>query len=212
LEASGSAVPLAQGSFALGSSVDGDEAELGVPPFPAGSCLKRDLGSCNTVSTAASDLAPREYCHKNVPRYHDLEEEARNSGANIEPKIMTTLMIRNVPNRYTQNDLLAELDELGLDGTFDFLYMPVDKASKASVGYAFVNFVAPSWASRCAAVLQGYIFTRYGKNRQAMVSVAHLQGLEANLAHYEKTSMRSTKFKQHRPLIFSGSNVLPPPR
>jgi len=194
------------------SSVDCDGAESGSPFFPAGPRLKRDPGSCNTMSTAASDHASREYCHKNVPRHCDLEEEARSNRACMEPKLATTLMIRNVPNRYTQHDLLAELDDLGLDGTFDFLYMPVDKASKASVGYAFVNFVAPSWASRCVTVLQEYKFTRYGKNREAIVSVAHLQGLDANLAHYEKTSVRSSKFKQHRPLIFAGSKVLPPPR
>lgn len=173
---------------------------------------KRAAGSQNTVSTAASDQGNKAYCHRSVPRNLDLA--ARSQGGCADQEESTTLMIRNVPNRYTQEDLLKELEELGLGGTFDFLYMPKDKASKASVGYAFVNFVAHSWAVRCVTLLQGHTFTQYGKNKEASVSVAHLQGLEANLAHYDKPAGSSKKTKQpHRPLVLvGGDELLPPPR
>merc|ERR1712048_454185 len=61
----------------------------------------------------------------------------------------TTMMIRNIPRRYSQEHLLMDLQELGFEGTFDFLYIPMDKTTTACVGYAFVNFIDPCWAEKC---------------------------------------------------------------
>jgi hypothetical protein len=37
----------------------------------------------------------------------------------------TTLMIRNIPNKYSQAAVLDEINEQFL-GTFDFFYLPID--------------------------------------------------------------------------------------
>jgi hypothetical protein len=37
----------------------------------------------------------------------------------------TTLMIKNIPNKYTQKMLLATIDE-SFRGTYDFFYLPID--------------------------------------------------------------------------------------
>ena len=50
------------------------------------------------------------------------------------PREMTTVMLRNIPNRYTQQMLVDELDEVGFALCYDFLYLPMDKATKANVG------------------------------------------------------------------------------
>lgn len=173
--------------------------------------LDRKWSSCNSVSTMAS-VGQKEYCHKNVPRHINLEEQYRNTAA-IEWH-PTTLMIRNIPNRYTQTELLEELENIGMGGGFDFLYLPLDRSSRASVGYAFVNFVSYSWAELCRENLEGHTFRLHGKGKQAVVSTAHLQGLEANLAHYEKTAVTKSKRPGHRPLVIAraGGEVLPPPR
>lgn len=146
------------------------------------------------------------YRHPQVPRPLNLAAEYGSANHDGPP---TTLMIRNVPNLYTQRELVAELGELGLTGTFDFLYAPLDKGTLSNVGYAFVNFVNPEWASRCATVLHQHRFRRHRKvsGRTASVSVAHIQGLEKNLAHYEHTAVNSTKLKQHRPVVLA--NIAP---
>merc|ERR1719409_1807619 len=41
-----------------------------------------------------------------------------------------SLMIRNVPNRYTQRMFLAEIRKHGFERTFDFIYMPMDFRTK----------------------------------------------------------------------------------
>ena len=78
-------------------------------------------------------------------------------------------------------ELIAELDDLGFAGTFNFLYIPLDKGTMSNVGYAFVNFVTKDWASKCIEAFQGYRFKRHRKTsgKIAAISAAHLQGLEA---------------------------------
>jgi len=158
-----------------------------------------------------------------VPKHLDLEEEYKNSHQNQPP---TTLMIRHIPNRYTQRQLITELEDLGFAGSFNFLYLPLDKGTLANVGYAFVNFLEPSWADRCVAVFQDYSFRCHRRHTRkvAAVSVAHIQGLEANLAHYESAAVNTATLKQRRPLVvanisdnvdmvgYHGHGQLPPPR
>jgi hypothetical protein len=68
--------------------------------------------------------------------------------------------IRNIPNRYTQRELISELEDLGFAGTFDFLYSPLDKGTMSNVGYAFVNFKSHEYASKCIEAFHNYRFKR----------------------------------------------------
>jgi hypothetical protein len=139
----------------------------------------------------------------NVPKTINLAEEFAKNGNDEQP---TTMMIRNIPYSYTQSQLIIELGELGFADSFDFLYLPMDKSTATSISYAFVNFVDPSWASKCQSLIEGYTFKhqRVGCCKIATVSVAHIQGLAKNLAHYENTEVRVAKWKQRRPMVFAG--------
>lgn len=152
----------------------------------------------------------KEYSHKDVPRHSDFEGYALSDESSAVGTLVTTLMIRNIPNRYTQADLLDELTLLGFGGTIDFLYMPLDRGSKANVGYAFVNFLAVKAAFECREALHGYKFTRHGKDKVAIVSAAHLQGFAANLDHYHTRAISTTRTSLHRPLIWSGCTLRTP--
>lgn len=171
--------------------------------------LKRQAWSFDFSSTEPSEPstvhAQREYCHKEVPRLLDFQTCAEiidDGSANRDSQQgITTLMIRNIPNRYGQEDLLEDLKGSGFGGVVDFLYLPRDKSSKAGIGYAFVNFTSCVWAQRCAEVFSSFKFLRYGRGRDAVVSTAHLQGLDANREHYEKSAIASSRIAKHRPLF-----------
>jgi hypothetical protein len=138
------------------------------------------------------------FAHGLVPRNTDLFKEYSSEAASI-----TTIMARNIPSNYTQRDLMEDLADLGLKGTFDFLYIPLDKNTMTNVGYAFLNFLHPRHATECMRLLQGFRFkrNRRDRGRMAAASPAHIQGLEANLRHYEKAVVMTAKQKQRRPLV-----------
>merc|ERR1712137_67653 len=171
------------------------------PPHPVSRPISPG-SSCHDSGQAR----PRMYRHGFVPKNRNLAEKySMDQNSNT---LTTTLMIRNIPNRYTQRDLIDELDELGFTGTFDFLYLPLDTGTMANVGYAFVNFIDSSWAKRCEQTLQRYRFRRHQKapGKVAHVSVAHIQGLDANLAHYEKAAVNTARVRQRRPVLMA--NIL----
>jgi len=205
-------------SDSTGSTRASEQTEAGVSPSRQNCRARRPPWTPPKVNQF-----PKEYRHVHVPKHLDLEEEYRNSHQNQPP---TTLMIRNIPNRYTQRELITELEDLGFAGSFNFLYLPLDKGTMANVGYAFVNFLESCWAERCMAVFHDYCFRRHRRHSRkvAAVSVAHIQGLEANLAHYESAAVNTAKLKQRRPLVvanishtvnmagYGGHWHLPPPR
>ena len=63
-----------------------------------------------------------------------LDEAKMRSGEDTR----TTLMIRNIPNKYTTKMLMSEFDE-NVPGLVDFFYLPMDCKNTCNVGYAFVN-------------------------------------------------------------------------
>lgn len=146
----------------------------------------------------AAKPVQRLYRHQHLPKPMKLQESYAAEGAEEAP---TTLMIRNVPNRYMPRELLTEIEDMGFSGTFNFLYLPMDrhgwrrqrgtgkKGTPSNVGYAFVNFVDPATAQRFMTLAQGYTFKGAGPGRTAVISVAHIQGLEANMAHYENAAV-----------------------
>ena len=54
----------------------------------------------------------------------------------------TTVMLRNVPNKYSQEMMLACIDQ-SHRGLYDFFYLRIDFATKSNFGYCFINFIDP---------------------------------------------------------------------
>jgi len=152
--------------------------------------------------TSSNAALKKKFKHGSVPKNTNFLEEYTQAD---RAATATTMMIRNIPNRYTQSDLIHELKGQGFKGTFDFLYLPIDSGTMSNVGYAFVNFVHASHAQRCMHVFDKYQFKKYPKTsgKLAAVSVAHIQGLEANVKHYERAAVNMTKSQQHRPIFIA---------
>jgi len=144
------------------------------------------------------DNGPPKNHHKLVPRKVDLrkafEDEPAKSGG------ITTLMIRNIPNRYNQEELLEEIDDLGFALKYDFFYMPVDAHNKCNVGYGFINFKTASDCTKFQKDFKHYHYQKYNSRKIGEVTHAHMQGLKANVAHFRKT--RVVGWDTYTPLYF----------
>merc|ERR1719506_1681072 len=106
----------------------------------------------------------------------------------------TTIMLRNIPNRYTREMLVARLDD-GYKGQYDFVYLPIDFNSKCNVGYAFVNFRAPAVAQRFFAEFNGAkcknVLPGFSSQKICEVSYARVQGRDQNMEN-----LRDEKFME----------------
>lgn len=125
-----------------------------------------------------------------------------------DTKGKTTMMLRNIPNKYTQKMLLEYLESNGFRGTFDFFYLPIDFRNRCNVGYAFVNFIAPEHAKRFLKALNRVKLPAYNSSKVCEVTYAHVQGLEQNIEHYRNSPVNGVPIAAYRPLIFkSGMEV-----
>lgn len=96
----------------------------------------------------------------------------------------TTVMIRNIPTEYTQDELIDEVAQvMGYPGLFDFFYLPFDSENDCNVGFCFVNFLDVPTATAAVKAFHDYRFRKHGSQKKATVLPAHIQGLENNLRH-----------------------------
>ncbi|XP_009766583.1 protein MEI2-like 5 isoform X2 [Nicotiana sylvestris] len=112
----------------------------------------------------------------------------------------TTLMIKNIPNKYTSKMLLAAIDEQH-KGTYDFLYLPIDFKNKCNVGYAFINMVSPSLIIPFYEALNGKKWEKFNSEKVAALAYARIQGKTALVAHFQNSSLMNED-KRCRPILF----------
>jgi len=123
-------------------------------------------------------------------------------------KPITTVMWRNIPNRYSQQLLVSELEQLGFDNKYDFLYLPIDFSNKCNVGYAFVNFLEERDCAEFQATMKNYQFCYFNSAKRGSCSPAYVQGLEANIQHYSSTLVVGKDDPSQRPVVFRNGKMI----
>jgi len=116
----------------------------------------------------------------------------------------TTLMIKNIPNKYSQKMLLAALD--AYRGQFDFFYLPIDFKNKCNVGYAFINFVQPKYIVPFFEKFNGHTWEKFNSLKVCNITYARIQGKQGMIDHF-RNSRLLIEDKVCRPLIFYSDGV-----
>ncbi|GFZ21196.1 terminal EAR1-like 1 [Actinidia rufa] len=130
----------------------------------------------------------------------------------------TTVMIKNIPNKYSQKLLLNMLDnhcihcnEQIADGggrdeqplsAYDFVYLPIDFINKCNVGYGFVNMTSPQATWRLYKAFHHQNWEVFNSKKICEVTYARLQGVEALKEHF-KNSKFPCEVEEYLPVVFS---------
>lgn len=112
-------------------------------------------------------------------------QSSASEGEEGHERMVTTMMLRNVPRNYSRVMLAQELDDLGFANKYNMLRLPMDKRKHANVGYAFVNLCSEQEAQQFQATLSGHCFQNCSGQKAASVCPAHMQHPDRKQRHFE---------------------------
>ncbi|PON67788.1 Nucleotide-binding alpha-beta plait domain containing protein [Trema orientale] len=128
----------------------------------------------------------------------------------------TTVMIRNIPNQFSRDDLLKILDmhcrsenkgSSGVCSKYNFLYLPMDfnqywfRGKVANLGYAFVNFTSAVGAWRFHNSFHNYNWRVPRNNKICEVTVAKIQGIGSLMENF-RSKMFFCHSDKYLPVMF----------
>lgn len=123
----------------------------------------------------------------------------------------TTVMLRNIPNKYTQPTILQALDAKGFRGLYNFFYSPIDYKNACNMGYAFINFVDHAAALKFLTVFKGYQLPAKS-TKVCDTCWARVQGLKSNVEHYRNSPVNDLPDPEYRPFLFQNGVEVAFPR
>ena len=125
---------------------------------------------------------------------------ARFANYEIALPVETTLMMRNIPTKFTQRSLIELLVKDFDLSCIDFFYLPIDFKSEKNLGYAFVNFTSNSALSSFLSVFQNARLSDKS-NKVLSLSLAKVQGLEKNYNLFKTSSVMTLAPPHFRPMM-----------
>eukprot|EP00928_Gymnodinium_smaydae_P016179 TRINITY_DN16030_c0_g2_i1.p1 TRINITY_DN16030_c0_g2~~TRINITY_DN16030_c0_g2_i1.p1 ORF type:complete len:251 (+),score=24.31 TRINITY_DN16030_c0_g2_i1:35-787(+) len=103
-----------------------------------------------------------------------------------------TLMVCDLPCKVGELRMILLLRDMGFDACYDYLYFPKrNRALKGGEGFCFINFMSVEVALRFKADFDGFRFPAIGSLKKARVTVASVQGLQANIDMFGNRSGRA---------------------
>jgi len=145
--------------------------------------------------------------------FADDEPEKTNPLAHLPSHELTTIMMRNIPNNVTREQLLVLVDDEGFQGRYDFLYLPVDLKKKVGLGYAFINFASHEDAEAFAQHFRGFNAWNMQSEKVCEITWSDvLQGLDAHVERYRDCPvMHESISDEFKPVIFQDGARVPFP-
>jgi len=141
--------------------------------------------------------------------------DAANKAAMEADEEYTTVMLRNIPNKYTREMLIKQLS-VDFHGLYDFMYLPIDFKNKCNVGYGFINFRNQDACEQFVTNFHGVDVRKClpGLNSRKVVEVtpARVQGLIENVRRLRNSPVMN-QLQDHpewMPLLFNERGVEEP--
>jgi len=121
------------------------------------------------------------------------------------PPGVTTIVVRNVPARFTQEQLLQLWPP---DGTYDLIYLPYSMKRQSRSGLVFINMVSHEAALSFAATWHGHKIPNVIGAKRLHIGVAEVQGFIGNLKHFKASNIARMRCERFLPVAFKGTQRL----
>ncbi|KAF3337380.1 terminal ear1 [Carex littledalei] len=189
-------------------------AAAAAPNIDSGSSVKNSASPTSSGASSSKQQSNRKGWKGKSNESRFLFKESEDGGFSSANDERTTVMIRNIPNKYSQKLLLNMLDnhcihcnEQIAEGeeppsAYDFVYLPIDFSNKCNVGYGFVNLTSPQAAFRLYKAFHKQPWEVFNSRKICQVTYARLQGLEALKEHF-KNSKFACDNDEYMPVVFS---------
>eukprot|EP01130_Rhizamoeba_saxonica_P018468 TRINITY_DN9258_c0_g1_i1.p1 TRINITY_DN9258_c0_g1~~TRINITY_DN9258_c0_g1_i1.p1 ORF type:complete len:237 (+),score=30.30 TRINITY_DN9258_c0_g1_i1:728-1438(+) len=115
----------------------------------------------------------------------------------------TTLMIRNIPNKYTREMILSDIN-VNCKKKYDFFYLPIDFKNKCNVGYAFINFISHESVPKFYEEFNERRWDKFNSEKVCQITYGRIQGKSALIEHFQNSSLLQED-PSCQPLIFHSS-------
>ncbi|ORX39804.1 RNA recognition motif 2-domain-containing protein [Kockovaella imperatae] len=152
----------------------------------------------------SSDRVPPQWelmDRKRVPEQNVVKRERILSG--LDPR--TTVMIKDVPNKLSRNELIGILNDV-VPGGFDFVYLRFDFKNHCNVGYAFVNFVSVKSLYEFHVAKVGKRWNLFSSEKVLQICYATIQGKQALINKFRNSAVMDV-IEEWRPQIFYSSGT-----
>lgn len=116
----------------------------------------------------------------------------------------TTIMIRHIPNKYSYNILLEEINTV-CKNKYDFFYLPLDSENNCNLGYAFINFINPLHIIYFYNIFKSRKWLHFNSYKECDLSFAKYQGKNELILNFEK-NMGKSDDKRRIPIILEVKN------
>lgn len=143
--------------------------------------------------------SPSKVTHSSRQRGVAMTPKRATQSSTTSTRLVTTLMLCNLPCKLSQEGLVQAVDQLGFAGTYDLVYVP--RGSNSHIGYGFINFRTSEAASNFTHVITSMTFSTAKTSRPVRVMPAKVQGFVKTLASIKKGE--NFRKRSHAPLIFS---------
>jgi RNA recognition motif-containing protein len=124
-------------------------------------------------------------------------------------------MLKNLPNNISRQGLMELFDSLGLQGCYNFIYMPMDFERGANLGYAFVNLISGVQGERFVQLFQGFNAWPAKFSSRKVTEVqwnTSQQGLDDHVQRYRNSPLLHRSVPEEwRPLLLRNGVPVPFP-
>jgi hypothetical protein len=171
--------------------------QISNPNFSSPSTSNKGDNNPSSAQKEGKSAGPKNKKKNQEPKDHT-QFEVDLHRVEINPR--TTLMVKNIPNKYDL-PLMLQTIEKNHKGKFDFFYLPIDPRNKCNVGYAFINFADPRAIKEFYTEFNGKRWEKFNSEKICDIKYARIQGKKALMHHFQYSNVMNQQDKKLRPYI-----------